>query len=182
MKRSDAALRLYDIRGEVRSWLALWGVPELEGRLRIEWSWRLRRSLGRAFPQRCLVRLSPLLLDSPRELLLEAVCHEVAHVAVPLLSRSSRPHGRAWNELMQAARFVPRIRVPIAAKLPPKATPTSTTHRESVPARRLYLHACPICHLRRIAKRSIPRWRCRACLDAGLNGHLTITPLEARSR
>src|SRR5438034_4497139 len=109
----DAAALLHEIRGDVRSWLALWRVPELEGRLRIEWSWRLRRSLGRAFPQRSLVRLSPLLLDSPRELFAEAVCHEVAHVVAPLLRGSGRPHGPAWHELVRAAGFVPRIRIPI---------------------------------------------------------------------
>ena len=170
--------RLNDLQVHLRSWLALWGVPRLSESLTIEWSSRLQRSLGRAIPDRCLIRLSPILLTDRRDMMLEVVCHEVAHVVVPVLHGGPcRPHGREWAQLVHAAGFPSRSRAPITAS-------SRTRTRQTVakyPGSRLYIHLCPICHIRRVARRPVPRWRCAACVDAGLEGRLTVTVMEVQS-
>jgi len=178
MHISEGERRLKDLRVPIRSWLALWGVPGLDKTLTIEWSSRLQSSLGRAFPSRRLVRLSPLLIPAGAEVALEAVCHELAHVAVSRLHRSPcRPHGPEWARLVRAAGFPIRIRVPFDDKTATRSAGTRAVTRLR-PAIRIYVHTCPVCHLRRLARRRISRWRCAACVGAGLDGRLDI---EARA-
>jgi predicted metal-dependent hydrolase len=75
-------------------WLRLWDVPYLERESRIEWSPRLTRSLGRCYPDRRLVRISAHLETATDGLLLEVLCHEMAHLAArELHGRNVRPHG-----------------------------------------------------------------------------------------
>jgi predicted SprT family Zn-dependent metalloprotease len=183
MIHADAQRRLRELEHHARSWLALWGLPGFDEGLTIEWSSRLHRSLGRALPARRLVRLSPVLLTARRDLLLEAACHEIAHVVVRLLHRGPcRPHGPEWAQLVRAAGFPPRTRVPFADH----AMARTSAGRIAIPrdhgnSGRLYIHACPVCHMRRLARRRVARWRCAACVAAGLDGRLTVTAVEARS-
>lgn len=93
------------------NWAAIWGVPDLPSRVRIVFSQRLRRALGRCSPRTGSIRLNPGLLDAAPEALREVVCHEAAHAAVWLLhGRSARPHGREWKDLMRRAGYEPRVR------------------------------------------------------------------------
>jgi predicted SprT family Zn-dependent metalloprotease len=183
MLQGDRERRLNELRDHVRSWLALWGMPAFDENLTIEWSSRLHRSLGRAFPRRRLVRLSPHLLTARPDVMLEAVCHEVAHVVVPRLYRGPRrPHGPEWARLIRAAGFPTRIKLPFVDEAPPRATAGAralSPHR--YPSTRLYIHVCPVCHARRVARRRITRWRCAACVAAGLDGRLTVEVMKARS-
>jgi predicted SprT family Zn-dependent metalloprotease len=179
MVQTDRPRRLSEIRHHVRCWLALWGMPGFDENLTIEWSSRLRRSLGRAVPSRRLVRLSHLLLTARRKLVLETVCHEVAHVAVPVLHRNPcRPHGPEWAELVRTAGFAPRNRVNQSAR---GQAATVSVRRPSGAGVRLYVHTCPVCHARRLARRRISRWRCADCVTAGLDGRLTVEAIRARS-
>lgn len=172
--------RLNEVQDHIRFWLAIWGRPELVESLSIEWSVRLYRSLGRSFPSRLLVRLSPALLSAKRELMLEAVCHEVAHVVVPLLHRRSVPaHGPEWAQLIRLAGFQPRIQIPGAEVPAPRRSPKIIGNYGT--NRRMYVHSCPVCHMRRVARRRIVRWRCAACVSSGLEGRLVIAATEARS-
>jgi predicted SprT family Zn-dependent metalloprotease len=168
--------RLNAFRAPIRSWLALWGIPGFDGCLTIEWSSRLHRSLGRAFPGQCLVKLSPALLTVRRVIALEAVCHEIAHVVVPQLHRKRcLPHGPEWAQLVRKAGFPARVRVPLSKEAPPRERTdrvTIATARKG--SERCYIHTCPVCHIRRLAKRRISRWRCAACVAAGLDGRLTV--------
>jgi SprT protein len=108
---------------------------------------------------------------------LEALCHELAHVVVHKMHRGRRrPHGPEWAELVTAAGFPPRMRVPL-----PSDTPTGAAFRRRAASRLLYLHVCPVCHARRLARRRVTRWRCAACVAAGLEGRLKISVVEARS-
>jgi predicted SprT family Zn-dependent metalloprotease len=158
-----------DLLGHVRTWARLWGVPGLDARLSIEWSRRLRRSLGRAFPQRGLVKLSAALRSAPAERVLETLCHEVAHIAVlELHGAPCRPHGPEWAALVRAAGFVPSVRL------------RGTTERPGDV--RLYLHWCPVCHARRVARRAVRRWRCAGCVGAGLDGTLNVVTLSRATR
>jgi hypothetical protein len=39
----------------------------------------------------------------------------------------------------------------------------------------VFVHRCPVCGLTRSARRPNPRWRCVACIAAGLEGRLLVT-------
>jgi predicted SprT family Zn-dependent metalloprotease len=151
----------------MRAWGPRWGVPRLEQKITIEWSERFRCALGRAFPQRGVVRLSAGLASAPVELLREVLCHEVAHVVVVQRARWRRPHGPEWATLVRLAGFEPRARIPW--------TPIAAPRGKAASAKWQYLHRCPVCHVRRTARRPIRRWRCAACVEAGLHGRLEIS-------
>ncbi|MCP3980292.1 MAG: SprT family zinc-dependent metalloprotease [bacterium] len=158
----------------LQTWADVWGVPDLPDRLRVEYAPRLRRSLGRCTPATGHIRLHPALRDAGISLLKEVLCHEAAHAAVYLLyGAGRRPHGVEWARLMRAAGFEPRARVD-EADLP------DVVRKASQP-RRLYRHRCPVCGTQRTARRVVRRWRCRRCLEAGLDGLLSITTLLSRT-
>jgi SprT protein len=155
-------------RKAMASWARAWGVPHLVARTQFEFSHRLGRSLARCYPDRHLIRLSHTLRASTDGLLLEVLCHELAHLAVRQIHGPGlRPHGPEWAELVRAAGFEPRARLETAG-------PALTTPR---PAGRqwLYIPRCPVCQEERTARRPVRRWRCSACVEAGLGGELVIT-------
>jgi len=68
-------------RDELLRWSRAWGLPGLEGRVRIEVSGRLTRSLGRCEPAKGGIRIARWLCEEAPALLPEVLCHELAHVA-----------------------------------------------------------------------------------------------------
>ena len=60
---------------------------------KLEWSRRMRRTLGRAFPAERRIRLSAWLDESQTG---DTLRHELAHIAVGA-SRRARPHGAQWR-------------------------------------------------------------------------------------
>ena len=149
----------------IRRWTRRWGVPALAGEIACQWSRRLRRSLGRAYPERKLIRLSRLLQEPQYASLFEEVlCHEAAHiVAFHINGCGATDHGPAWEELVRRAGHEPRRCYRIDS-LPPRPEQDSVR----------YVHICPVCQATRTAKRPQPRWRCVACQNAGLEGKLII--------
>ena len=90
------------IPGRMANWSALWGTPALESTVSIHYSSRMTRSLGRCYPERGLIRIAVSLLDGPRTILEEALCHELAHIAVHELNGGKcRPHGPEWRPLCE---------------------------------------------------------------------------------
>lgn len=169
MNNAEHDVLMVHFRGRVEEWARRWGTAGLEQRLRIEWSPRLRTALGRARPAEKFIRINAALLDQPRSLLEEVLCHEAAHVAVHELHRKRcRPHGAEWRALMMAAGFAPRVRMQLE-NLPAKMHPSF-----------VYEHHCPVCQAHRTARRPVRRWRCAACLGVGLSGELVITKLPFR--
>ena len=157
-----------DWLGSIARWGELWGVPGIERRVQVTFSARLRRSLGRCAPTQGTVRLNVRLLKSTAALLVEVLCHELAHVAVyELHSRRCRPHGPEWAALMRAAGFEPRAR----ARLTHDVSALLVAPRRGSQ----YEHRCPVCRAVRFARRPVRQWRCVACLTAGLDGHLLIS-------
>lgn len=153
----------------VRRWEALWGAPGLADRITFLTAPRMRRALGRCSPQRYSVRLAASLGDAPADVFEEAVCHEAAHVLVfERQDRATSPHGAEWRALMRLAGFAPRTRVPVL-------TGTTTSYARRARTRVMYAHCCPVCHATRFAHRPMVRWRCSACVVAGLGGELRIT-------
>ncbi len=113
--RVDAARR-DALQSELEAWCAVWGIPELAQRVRIDVSARFTSSLGRAYYRGCCIRLHAQLLEPERAALLrEVLAHEAAHLAADMLHGSRiQPHGREWRETFRAIGFVPRVTVPLA--------------------------------------------------------------------
>ena len=153
-----------NIRNQLSECERRWMLPGLQHSVRIEWSRRFRRSLGRVHLERRVVRLSADLARAPLPLLLEVLCHEVAHLAARDLHGSQcPPHGPEGERLVQAAGFEPRRRIPWS--LGPLSHQRTT---------RRYLHSCPVCQSQRTAWRPVRQWRCARCVAGGLPGQLDI--------
>ncbi len=77
----------------LQSWCTHWGVPELAASSKVEISSRMTRSLGRCYPERKLIRIAQFVAEGPKELFLEVLCHEAAHLAAYELhgTRDSTP-------------------------------------------------------------------------------------------
>lgn len=131
----------------------------------------MHRSLGRCIPTKGVIRINDQLAEGQDQLLLEILCHEVAHVAAFVLhGRLRRPHGPEWGSLMCAAGFPARASVCVQLAMP--------AHRAHRPPRRRYLHRCPSCGASRASVRRIPQWRCARCVRAGRSGRLVVTDLH----
>lgn len=158
----------------IDQWTGLWDVPDLASQVTVEFSPRMTRSLGRCYPERKLIRLSARLAQGPRPILEETLCHELAHIAAREMNGAkSAPHGHTWAGLMRLAGFEPRTRLQDPCNTPP-------LRKKDQPQRYLYVHHCPVCQMERIARRPVKRWRCRACVEAGLDGKLVIESRPAR--
>ena len=157
-----------EIRRLIAHWGKLWGLPELASTLSVQYSTRLRRSLGRCRPATGRVTLSAGLREASPERRAQVLCHEVAHVAVhQLYGHAAKAHGPEWRHLVTRAGFIPEVRA-----IAPEPEPSSL----SVPSSILpYEHRCPVCQSVRYARRPVRRWRCAECLEAGLGGELVIS-------
>ena len=149
----------------IRRWSKCWRVPKLSHEISLEWSKRLRCSLGRAYPERRLIRLSELLKNPEYEHLLnEVLCHEAAHIAAyEIYGKQAKCHGLEWQELVRLAGFEPE-----------SCYKVDSIRRPRDEDRVLYEHVCTVCHASRLARRRQPQWRCVACQNAGLDGALVI--------
>jgi predicted SprT family Zn-dependent metalloprotease len=144
---------------------SLWGMPELASHVDIQFSGRLRSSLGRTRVDTRRVRLNPLLEAAGKELLEEVLCHELAHIAVyERFGANVKPHGSEWANLVQQAGYEPRLSAGIDGE-------------KKYSNQLRFEHLCPVCQLVRYAKRPMTSWRCGGCVDAGLEGLLLIRNL-----
>ena len=171
------------VASALREWESVWEAPGLASSVRVAFSSRLRRSLGRASPATGRVVLHTKLRDAPRPRLLEVLCHEVAHIAVARrahLGQNLRPsaHGPEWAALVRVAGFTPTARAPLSPDLhvAPSSSrgtrgPVHSAHKGQYPV----VHTCPVCHSQRHARRAVPSWRCADCVAAGLEGVLVIS-------
>ena len=154
------------IRRWLRTWAREWNDPGLAQEATLEVSPRLTRSLGKAYPQRTLIRLNPSLLDPKDDRRLkEVACHEAAHLAVyRRFGKAARPHGPEWRHLIELAGFEP-------------ATTFKAETREGGDPRPAlwFVHTCPVCGTQRRAKKPMPSWRCMPCREEGREGRLRIT-------
>ncbi len=164
----------------LRAWQAAWGPEGLACQVSIDIRPSLRRSLARCEPSRGAVFLSPRLLAGQlRSAFAEALCHELAHLAVYLRhGTAAAPHGPEWRELVARAGFEPRPRLgraPAAGAAPAASRPR---------ARVVYEHRCPVCQKMWTAHRPMPAWRCPTCVRTDGDGRLSIAsrPTSTTSR
>ncbi len=151
----------------ITEWASAWSVTDLASMVRVGFSDRLTRALGRCTPETGSIRLNRKLIKANHEILREVLCHEVAHVAVWRSIWAKRPAARSG---VAATDGVGRLRASrqmgtdagLTIRSPPTGEFTS------------YEHVCPVCGSSWTAKRPVSSWRCRACLDAGLEGRLEV--------
>lgn len=154
-------------RSAISCWAKSWGVESLEERVNVVFSLRMVKSLGRCDLRSKTIRLNPYLKRHRGKILLEVLCHEAAHIAVhEKYGPGSSPHGEEWRRYVIQAGFVPRVTASLKGLNPamaPQKTPSA-----------LYEHRCPICQMTRTSSRPVSRWRCAACVGAGLDGRLIV--------
>lgn len=156
-----------DVALSARGWFATWQLAPLADAVRVRFSPRMFRAIGRAHPARCLVTLADGVRALPAPTVLDILAHECAHLAAYARhGRGIRPHGTEWQRLMRAAGFVPRVRFADLA-----AIDVVRAHAR-LPVR--YLHRCPLCGAARESSRRMRRWRCGACYEIGRDGRLEI--------
>ncbi|MBM4113448.1 MAG: SprT family zinc-dependent metalloprotease [Phycisphaerae bacterium] len=111
------------LQPELVRWLRDWNAIPHALDFRIESSSRMRSSLGRAYLDRRLVRINDRLARPGAEaLLVEVLCHELAHLVVhERHGRHARPHGREWRSLLRQVGSRERVTIPReeCAFLPP---------------------------------------------------------------
>jgi SprT protein len=162
---------------QLADWCAQWGLPGFERALTVTFSRRFRSALGRCAPASREIRLAAFLLDGPAVLLAEVLCHEAAHAAAyEIHGARVKPHGPEWKRLMEQVGFAPRVKFPAA--LLPGGLGTEPRRRSGA----YWVHQCPVCHARRVAKAHVGRWRCASCVQDGLDGHLVVTRFSAGQR
>ena len=162
-----------DLAAWLRHWSAVWHIPDLDRRLDIQVSGRLRTSLGRCQVRSGRISIHKVLVQGHDDLLKEVVCHEAAHYAAcHLYGPRILPHGRQWKQLVRAAGCTPRVRVDL--KL------LSRDARQAMAPKFLYRHACRRCGAQRTARRPVRQWRCRGCSWMGMGGRLVITRMEQK--
>jgi predicted SprT family Zn-dependent metalloprotease len=155
-------------RETVSVWTEAWRLPGLLDQVRIEFSSRMRTSIGLCYPERSLIRLHPVVRELDEPLFLEILCHELAHVAVHrLFGRGARPHGREWAALLESSGFPARTRLP-------QGTIFSTERQRATRKTILWHHRCPGCQAARTARRPVYTWRCVHCRNNGRSGKLEI--------
>lgn len=165
------ATQTFQFRKLLRRWAKVWETVALAEQAQIEWSSRLTCTLGRAYPQRMLIRLNTQLRGPQHATILkEVLCHESAHLAMHILyGRDATKHGSEWKRLVEMAGYAPRTGIHVP----------ELVSRRALSIR--YEHTCPICHAKRFAKRRQPTWRCVACRQLGLDGKLVIHRRSATS-
>jgi predicted SprT family Zn-dependent metalloprotease len=132
---------------------------------------RLRTTVARYLPRgkRLEVSTTAARARHPERVLV----HELAHAAaVRLHGPGVKPHGKEWAALVEAAEragLTTRTRrLTVTKPKAPKANPTTAR----------FAHTCPVCQVRRIAKRRVTTWRCPDCHANGLPGDLVIERLR----
>ena len=163
------------LRNYLSLWAGVWNLPGLEDRTEVVFSPRLRRALGNCDVSKRVIRLNPILKTEARPRLLEALCHEAAHIAVyEKLGKVLRPHGVEWQQFVRDAGFVPTV----AARSGVEGQTQSPRAEDRV----VYEHRCPVCQTSRSARRPVGRWRCAACAEAGLDGRMVIIKRSPKGR
>lgn len=168
----DAQSQLDRGAAMVAQWGNTWGIPGFVEEIHLEWSSRLKRTAGRAYPHQDRVRLN-VLLQQPEfaRYFDEVLCHEVAHLAVHRFRGDDvQPHGDDWRRLVHMAGYTPRKSLAIDVASDPEVVDEGI----------VYEHGCTVCHALRISRRPHPAWHCVDCQEAGLEGTLRILSRPAQ--
>ena len=140
-------------------WARVWRTPDLPHCVKILFSTRLRKSLGRVRAKSGVITLNTQLASVPRSVLLEVLCHEAAHVAIYLLHGwRAKPHGPEWRELVQLAGYRPATRL--------RCPQLHSAEMERLPAPRTHCR-CPVCLTEYFVHRLSLLQHCSVCFRVG---------------
>jgi len=164
-----------------------WGLPRSALDAGLRFNPRLTRSVARYRRENGVIELGPrfVRLRARRK---EVLCHELAHVAVDYIyGKRAQPHGSEWRKLVEAAGFVPTVRLSATPKNHNQkavgtnvGAPATVLGSRQTTLRYVYEHRCPVCQMTQRARRPVNRWRCAECVAAGLAGDLEITRIVQR--
>jgi len=146
-------------------WSRAWGCPNLPYEIVVSPNHRLTRTLARYRRDTRSIEVGRRFFELKARQA-EILAHEMAHAAVDILyGHCITTHGPEWKALMRTAGFTPATHL-----LVPQAKPAMTRNSTSF----RYTHRCPICHSVRTSSRPVRAWRCRRCVEAGLEGNLEV--------
>ena len=131
---ASAAPASSELRAAVASALnSLCATNRIKPTPRLEWSTRMRRQLGRAYPTENTIRLSAWLDDTQAH---DTLRHELAHIAAGV--QRGAPHGPRWREWA--------VRLGVEPRATARAAPTHAPARSD--NRRFWGLECAGCGLR----------------------------------
>ena len=165
---SRSNLTITHLRALAAEALCFWGEPDLAHELVVEQSQRMTRSIARTYPARRVIRVNlsvPAMHDTDARLVM---WHESAHIVV--FQRHGvgvRPHGEEWTSLLVSAGLHACVRIADRTHGLPSTAASGATSRH-------FVYRCPVCHAVAYARKTMPRWRCAACLENGLLGNMII--------
>ncbi len=162
-----------ELSGLLDQWGKVWRIPDLRRHIEVEWSQRLRASVGRCRPDRGKIVLNASYLREHAEEVVPTLCHEAAHVAAYLLHGPAiRPHGKEWAQLMRAAGFEPdrSCRIDLDA--------VTAQRKRKV---RIYIHRCSECHYVHRDRSPVARWACPVCATDGRTVSLDVVAVQRPS-
>jgi SprT protein len=89
-----------DLQDLAASLLRGLGAEKLAARLRVEWNWRMRTTVGRADSRLSLISLNPALQKFGAAEIDRTLRHELAHLLAQFrfCKRRILPHGREWGK------------------------------------------------------------------------------------
>lgn len=156
----------------VRKWARVWQLRSLPSGVKVTRNPRLRSTVARYIRDTRTIEVSPRFFTL-RTRQVDILAHEMAHAAIDIRhGRLVKVHGKEWQSLVRAVGLAPRTRLTTTGAQP---KPTSAVRPPQ------YAHRCPVCHMLRLSNRPIKRWRCRSCVEAGLEGTLKITRVARKT-
>lgn len=168
-----------ELRSTILECSQLWEMSELPGLVKVEFSRRMKTSLGRCLPELGIIRLNNKLKSRSRAFVREVLCHELAHFAVHRrYGANVRPHGLEWRRLIELAGYQAKRRMlDLSSEIKSKIQKTADSGNgvQNQRCRPLFAHRCPVCQSVRLTGTSARRWRCAECVVDGLDGELVIS-------
>lgn len=156
----------------VQSWADIWRLPGLPNAVEITRNPRLRSTVARYVRDKQIIEVGPRFFTL-RARMVDLLAHEMAHAAVDIkYGNVAKPHGEEWQSLITAVGLSPRAQLTTTAARPRSSIVAPPTK---------YSHRCPVCHMVRLSRRPIARWRCRSCVEDGLTGTLEIARLPSKT-
>ncbi len=173
-----------ELRSTILECSQLWEMSELSALVKVEFSWRMKTSLGRCLPERGIIRLNNQLRSRSHAFVREVLCHELAHFAIHRrYGAHVRPHGLEWQRLVELAGYEPKRRMLSLSSEFESSDQEAVGSGNGVQnqcSRPKFEHRCPVCQSVRLAGTSARRWRCAECVADGLDGELVISQVAGK--
>ena len=160
-------------------WAGSWRTPQLPGLVEVTFSRRMTRSLGRVHPATGVICLSARLQAAPRDLLLEVLCHEAAHVAAyQIHGPQAKPRGPEWRDLVRRAGYQPTTKLAHPALQPPRLGSSSNPAASSPRLGVRHRYRCPVCDHDYFVPRKSSSLFCNLCQSSENLEPLQYQPLS----